>query len=210
MSEQPEPQALQTVDARWIQSRRFPLLVSSVSPWEVARELETKEAEMSISGHAHTLAVSLKELFVSFGGGVWGCNEESCRKLQDHHIQFSVCRFADQIPCRRVCLRKVCFTRKEALWHSLSWAVESLDSIAFVEPSKSLTLQLCLSILLTAVGSSPSGWSKVPGQKKGSEGSGCQGRSRVRRAQTCTKNKTENILQRLCFSTSQSEVSWIW
>lgn len=99
-----------------------------------------------------------------------------------------------------MCLRKVCFTRKEALWHTTSWTVESIKSIksiAFVEPSKSWTLQLfpvCLSILLTAVGFAPlwapSGWSKAPAQKKGSEGSGSTtcGRSRALRAQTCSKN----------------------
>ena len=50
------------------------------------------------------------------------------------------------------------------------------------------------SILLTAVGFAPlwapSGWSKAPAQKKGSEGSGSTtcGRSRALRAQTCSKN----------------------
>ena len=65
MSEQPEPQALQTADARWIQSRSFRLLANSVSLWEVARELETKEAEISISARADTLAVFCSQLWAS-------------------------------------------------------------------------------------------------------------------------------------------------
>jgi len=91
--------------------------------------------------------------------------------------------------------KSVLHTEGGLMAHKLDcWVYRSLSPLL---SSKSWTLQLfpvCLSILLTAVGFAPlwapSGWSKAPAQKKGSEGSGSTtcGRSRALRAQTCSKN----------------------